>query len=635
MVGKSTRAVARTGSTNTRAAAAATRPRPTVRETRAAKRQRVRLHLHEDEEDADNQGEVEVSSGVRVQRLHPGRPAGGDGPDDSSTDDEDDGHGGGGHGGDHPQAPAPGRDDGEHDDRQPNDGHDEEDHGSQHSTQDDDLEAMTWWDVLTPGQQRSMMKRFLVQPPTPVAAAPPPVVPVPVPRREKRKKLLIDDFHGRTDESVEAWLATISQEVQRQMALGGDTWTSRELYFGVTAKFKGAASKWFTGITDEIGPDDRTLEFITMRLRQKYGRRENAWQIQERLSGRPQQGGERLDAYADVLTNISFGKRVTAETLVEAFLNGMNNQVAAAQVRAMGPRTLEEAVQGAVHTNGEYGEGRKVTDWREAKRLYRTTGTGAEKVGGTTSVEPKADVVDEIDWSKLGLGFGGSEGAAPVFDDSGREMNSVVSAGRSAKEGALPLAALQAIAVAAGVGQVAAAQKAGLRQIAAGKLKVAKALEVLAAEEKDDVNHSNQGNSTQETRTQGTDNTYQGGQFGSRGRSGFSSGRGFQGGRWSSFGSGRGGFNGGGRGGFRYQGNSNALQNYGPQGSRPIAQLKKETLCGYCYKPGHWWRECALRSADNARREQQQQRQVTGNGAPNEETKPATTNPQQGNENRQ
>ncbi|KAE8953381.1 hypothetical protein PF006_g33154 [Phytophthora fragariae] len=107
------------------------------------------------------------------------------------------------------------------------------------SNQDEELEAMDWWEVLNPAQQRAMMKRFITQPT--VIAAPAPVATTAMdtqPRRTKRKKLLIDDFKGTASESVEAWLATVPQEVSRQRAHGGDTWTSEELFYGVTAHLK-------------------------------------------------------------------------------------------------------------------------------------------------------------------------------------------------------------------------------------------------------------------------------------------------------------------------------------------------------------------------------------------------------------
>ncbi|KAE9174664.1 hypothetical protein PF005_g25760 [Phytophthora fragariae] len=82
---------------------------------------------------------------------------------------------------------------------------------------------------------------------------------------------------------------------------------------------------------------------------------------------------------------------------------------------------------------------------------------------------------------------------------------------------------------------------------------------------------------------------YGGGQAGGRGGGrGNSNGGGF-GGRGAGRGQGFGRGCGGGRGG---------LENYGPPDTRPIAQRKAETSCGYCGTKGHWWRECAQRIAD-------------------------------------
>ncbi|KAE8959698.1 hypothetical protein PF011_g30342 [Phytophthora fragariae] len=304
----------------------------------------------------------------------------------------------------------------------------------QTAVEDDELESMIWWDALTPSQQRAMMKRFVLQPPTapalPVAAPAAPVTTpsTPVFLQKKMKKLLIDNFHGNADESLEAWLATIPQEVQRHLTLGGSTWSTKELYYGVTAHLKGAANKWFIGVSEGIEPDERTLEFITMKMRKKYGRLETGWQIQERLRKRVQQPGERVDAFADSLVNIGFGKRVSAESYVEAFLNGLNNQIAAAQVRNWSVTTLEEAVQAAIETWGEFGEGRKVTDWKEAKQLYRSSAEQSENDSTTRNAGAKAEPADQIDWAKLGLGFGGSgiDDSAPTYDVNGKavsEMN--------------------------------------------------------------------------------------------------------------------------------------------------------------------------------------------------------------------
>ncbi|KAE9075307.1 hypothetical protein PF005_g24512 [Phytophthora fragariae] len=233
---------------------------------------------------------------------------------------------------------------------------------------------MGWWDALTPGQQRAMMQRFVIQ--TPVAATPtaPPPTPTPVviqPRRNKVKKLDIEDFRGTPTESIEAWLSTVQQSVQRHAMLGGETWTSAELEYGVAAHLKGDANKWLVIMSEGLEAEDCTFEYLVSCLRKKYGRRENTWQTQKRLGKREQQPGERGDSFANSLTNIGFGKRVSAEEYLEAFYDGLNNQEAAAHIRTMGPQTLSEAVEFTINGYGEYGEGRKVTSWCSAQRHYR------------------------------------------------------------------------------------------------------------------------------------------------------------------------------------------------------------------------------------------------------------------------
>jgi hypothetical protein len=75
------------------------------------------------------------------------------------------------------------------------------------------------------------------------------------------------------------------------------------------------------------------------------------------------------------------------------------------------------------------------------------------------------------------LGFGGGD-AAPKFDNAGRAVSGL-SGSTSGRDGGLPLAALQAIAVAAGVGQAAGARTPTIRA-EASKSKAAKTLEVMA-----------------------------------------------------------------------------------------------------------------------------------------------------------
>ncbi|POM64082.1 putative Polyprotein [Phytophthora palmivora] len=283
---------------------------------------------------SDEDDGVQLSSGVVVAALRPGNPAGDSDGDDQARP--------GGRGRD---APA-----------------------QNNQIQDDELESMDWWDHLTPGQQRAMMKRFLIQPPAaaPVAAPAPVIVNAPATpaARTKMKTLHLEDFRGTADESVEAWLATIHQEVERQAGLGGDTWTAEELYYGVTAHLQDRASTWLTTLTTNMRREDKTLDFLVRKLRKKYGRRDNVFKVQQRLASRVQKPGERLSDYAGVLTDIGFSHQVPAEVYVEAFVNGINNQTAAMQVKGHDPKTLEDAVQYAEDTCGEYGEGFRVTVWR-------------------------------------------------------------------------------------------------------------------------------------------------------------------------------------------------------------------------------------------------------------------------------
>jgi hypothetical protein len=215
--------------------------------------------------------------------------------------------------------------------------------------QDDDLESMGWWSDLTPGQQRAMMRRFLMPPPATAAAPQQPVViqaPAVEPsRRPRMKSLKLDDFKGSTGESVEAWLATIPQEVERQSTLGGEDWSAEELFYGATAHLMDSAGKWLITLRETMGPEDRNLNYLITAMRKKYGRRDTMFHIQQRLAARVQQPGERLSDYAASLTNIVVGKRVPAESYVHAFINWINSTTPARQVRTYEPRTLDEAVQ--------------------------------------------------------------------------------------------------------------------------------------------------------------------------------------------------------------------------------------------------------------------------------------------------
>ncbi|GMF31951.1 unnamed protein product [Phytophthora fragariaefolia] len=84
------------------------------------------------------------------------------------------------------------------------------------------LSTMSWWDVLTPVQQRSLVQRLVD--PSPMATQTPQTLVVPA-RETKpcRKELKIDEFRGKPGESVEAWLASVLEEVKNQEHQGGDS----------------------------------------------------------------------------------------------------------------------------------------------------------------------------------------------------------------------------------------------------------------------------------------------------------------------------------------------------------------------------------------------------------------------------
>ncbi|GMF36063.1 unnamed protein product [Phytophthora fragariaefolia] len=120
---------------------------------------------------------------------------------------------------------------------------------------------MSWWDVMTPEQQRSMVQRLAAA--TPMAAPTPQTIAVPVrDQKPRQKEMRVDDFSGKPGESVEAWLASVLEEVKNQEHLGGDTWTAGELFHGAAQHLKGKAQKWYISLTETMGPSDRTFAFL-------------------------------------------------------------------------------------------------------------------------------------------------------------------------------------------------------------------------------------------------------------------------------------------------------------------------------------------------------------------------------------
>ncbi|GMF48350.1 unnamed protein product [Phytophthora fragariaefolia] len=312
----------------------------------------------------------------------------------------------------------------------------------------DELEDMSWWDALTPGKQRSMMRRFMATPSlaAPATAAAPQRIHVPMVEQPKRSK----------------------------PRLGGDEWTVDERYHGAVQHLKGKAEKWFITWSHHVPLGDETFAYLVKKMRGKYGRRDNAFRIQQRLGRRQQQPGERLSDFADSRVDIGFGQNVPDDTYREAFLIGMNNKVIATQIRMMKPETMEDAVQMSIGTCGEYGEGLSVTDWKTAQRRYRTDRGSSGEDAGLRKKAAKLEMASQFDWKKLGLVFGSE--AQPMYDTSGEAVSGL---SETAKKDPLSLATIRALMVMVGVGDKATeANEPGIKP-AAGKSK-AWALEVKA-----------------------------------------------------------------------------------------------------------------------------------------------------------
>lgn len=547
----------------------------------AQKKQRTRLNL---DDGSGTAGTVVVSSGVAIA-------AGGHGSGDSSNEDEGDNNRAH-RGGDSPtvqQQEAPPR-------------------RVAPPIRHSNLAAaapptnaageVDWYDALTPAQLRSMMRDMMRAPPA--APGQQVVVPAPQPARPKRKKLMISDFHGKPDESVEAWLASVLKEAENQANLGGDEWTVNELYYGAIQHLKGKAEKWFITWSQHVKPEDQTFAYLVKKMRGKYSRKENQFRLQQRLARRVQQPGERLSDFADSLVDIGFGKNVSDETYQEAFLSGMNNELLATQVRTSNPETLEDAVQFAIENCGEYGEGLSVTDWRTAQSRYRRNrGAAAPEVEevGSKRKAAKSELASQFDWKQLGFGAD----AQPVYDTSGDAVNGLM---ETAKKDPVSLATLRALMVLVGVGDKGAEAVSDQNAKPAASKNKARALEI-KAERAPAAGAEQQAAPSREWQPQpaGT------------------GGRGF-GSRWTR----------GGRGGGRATG----LENYGPLDNRPIAQRKAETTCSYCGLVGHWWRECATRQAhSNATVGQQSTAAASSDQTPDDTEEKAAVQTAQGNGRRQ
>lgn len=196
-----------------------------------------------------------------------------------------------------------------------------------------------WWDTLTADQQRAIAIQLITPATMSAAVAPPPPAAVAVTAPKKKRNLGLEDFYGNAGENIATWLDEVPQAAQRRLRLYGEEWTSGDLYYGVSDYLKGSARKWFTRMNTQTSPENRTLEYLSQRLRETYGSKEDVWQTQLRLIKRRQQPGERLRDYANSLCDIGAGHRgVADECYVDAFIRGMHNRVSAQFVRSTGHR---------------------------------------------------------------------------------------------------------------------------------------------------------------------------------------------------------------------------------------------------------------------------------------------------------
>ncbi|KAE9260511.1 hypothetical protein PR003_g34338, partial [Phytophthora rubi] len=77
---------------------------------------------------------------------------------------------------------------------------------------------------------------------------------------------------------------------------------------------------------------------------------------------------------------------------------------------------------------------------------------------------PTTESVDQLDWKKLGLGFGGNEDTPPSFDTEGKAVSGLA---KTAQKDPLSLAALRALMVVAGLGRKRRTRSAGTAVVTA------------------------------------------------------------------------------------------------------------------------------------------------------------------------
>ncbi|KAE9037347.1 hypothetical protein PR002_g6631 [Phytophthora rubi] len=165
----------------------------------------------------------------------------------------------------------------------------------------DDSALLNWWDVLSVEQFRAIAASGGF-----------------IHKLHAREKLNIEVFTGDNNEPVESWLATVHNEVERQQTLDGEQWTSRQLFYGASARLKSKASRWFVNMNAGLKQEDRTFEHFAALLRCAFGSNESAFAVQLEVGRRGHLPAERLHDFATNLRSIALGHDVPEECLVEA-----------------------------------------------------------------------------------------------------------------------------------------------------------------------------------------------------------------------------------------------------------------------------------------------------------------------------
>jgi hypothetical protein len=218
------------------------------------------------------------------------------------------------------------------------------------------------------GRQTSPAPRTAPQPP-PVPRMPSPVpratAPQPAPVteiiREYRgpKKMRLPVFKGLDGTMpISTWLRTVQTEARRQERTLDLRWSCDEIYFEMDSHLEGEALRWYGNAISSLA--EETDESLARLLRARNGEQRSDPEVVGSLKDRKQMRGEPLVDYAVVLRAIVADRSTGEAWLIDAFLNGMDNQDSATPVRGREPTTLDEAVRFAIRQVGKFGEGHRV-----------------------------------------------------------------------------------------------------------------------------------------------------------------------------------------------------------------------------------------------------------------------------------